>query len=74
MSATPGDLPETMAAWSVREPGPLENGPLELLRKPVPRPDAGELLVRVDVCGVCRTDLHVAEGDLPVRRSGVPTA
>lgn len=71
MSATPGDLPETMAAWSVREPGPLENGPLELLRKPVPRPDAGELLVRVDVCGVCRTDLHVAEGDLPVRRSGV---
>jgi propanol-preferring alcohol dehydrogenase len=65
------EAPETMAAWSVRAPGPLESGPLELLRKPVPRPGAGEILVRVDVCGVCRTDLHVTEGDLPTRRSGV---
>jgi alcohol dehydrogenase, propanol-preferring len=35
---------------------------------PAPTPDLGELLVRVRACGVCRTDLHVAEGDLPVRR------
>jgi propanol-preferring alcohol dehydrogenase len=37
----------------------------------VPEPAAGELLVRVRACGVCRTDLHVAEGDLPVHRPGV---
>lgn len=71
MSAVPGTLPETMSAWSVREPGPLQTGPLELLHKPVPQPGPGELLVRVDVCGVCRTDLHVTEGDLPIRHPGV---
>jgi propanol-preferring alcohol dehydrogenase len=37
----------------------------------VPEPGVGELLVHVRACGVCRTDLHVAEGDLPVRRPGV---
>lgn len=37
----------------------------------VPDPGPGELLVAVRACGVCRTDLHVAEGDLPVRRQGV---
>lgn len=38
---------------------------------PVPQPGAGELLVAVRACGVCRTDLHVAEGDLAVHRPGV---
>lgn len=71
MSTASDGLPETMAAWSVRLPGPLESDPLELQHKPVPRPGVGELLVRVDVCGVCRTDLHVTEGDLAIRRSGV---
>lgn len=37
----------------------------------IPRPAAGELLVAVRACGVCRTDLHVAEGDLPVHRPQV---
>jgi len=37
----------------------------------VPRPAAGEVLVRVTACGICRTDLHVVEGDLPVRKSPV---
>ncbi|QKV81780.1 zinc-binding alcohol dehydrogenase family protein [Amycolatopsis sp. Hca4] len=60
-----------MAAWRVSRPGPMATGPLEAVRAPVPRPAAGELLVRVLVCGVCRTDLHVAEGDLPVHRPGV---
>jgi propanol-preferring alcohol dehydrogenase len=49
----------------------MASGPVEWSRVPVPRPSAGELLVRVLVCGVCRTDLHVAEGDLPVHRPGV---
>ena len=65
------NLPTTMTAWRVARPGPMASGPLDRVRVPVPRPAAGELLVRVLVCGVCRTDLHVAEGDLPVHRPGV---
>ncbi|QWA26042.1 zinc-binding alcohol dehydrogenase family protein [Streptomyces osmaniensis] len=60
-----------MRAWSVLEPGPVGAGPLRLVEKPVPVPGADELLVRVRTCGVCRTDLHVTEGDLPVHRHGV---
>ncbi len=64
------DLPATMTAWRVTRPGPMASRPLDRARGPVPRPAAGEMLVRVLVCGVCRTDLHVAEGDLPVHRPG----
>ncbi|WBO68606.1 zinc-binding alcohol dehydrogenase family protein [Streptomyces camelliae] len=60
-----------MRAWVVARPGPVENGPLRLVERPVPVPGSGDLLVRVRACGVCRTDLHVTEGDLPVRRAGV---
>ncbi|MFF8176409.1 zinc-binding alcohol dehydrogenase family protein [Streptomyces chartreusis] len=60
-----------MRAWSVLEPGPVGAGPLRLVEKPVPVPGDDELLVRVRTCGVCRTDLHVTEGDLPVHRPGV---
>ncbi|MGV9234014.1 zinc-binding alcohol dehydrogenase family protein [Streptomyces nigra] len=60
-----------MRAWSVTGPGPLDGGPLRLTSRPVPVPADDELLVRVRACGVCRTDLHVTEGDLPVRRPGV---
>ncbi|MEP9394158.1 MULTISPECIES: zinc-binding alcohol dehydrogenase family protein [Gordonia] len=60
-----------MRAWAVNRPGPIESGPLDLIERPVPEPGTGELLVRVRVCGVCRTDLHVSEGDLPVHRAGV---
>jgi propanol-preferring alcohol dehydrogenase len=42
--------------------------PLRLADVPVPSPAPGELLVRVLACGVCRTDLHVVDGDLPVHR------
>lgn len=61
----------TMRAWTVGRPGPIASGPLVLGERPVPEPRQGELLVRVHACGVCRTDLHVAEGDLPVHRSQV---
>lgn len=61
----------TMRAWRVRRPGPMRTGPLEQVTAPVPRPEPSELLVAVRACGVCRTDLHVAEGDLPVHRIGV---
>ncbi|QMV21757.1 zinc-binding alcohol dehydrogenase family protein [Streptomyces sp. SCUT-3] len=59
-------IPATMRAWTVRTPGRLE--PAEL---PVPEPAADELLVRVRVCGVCRTDLHVRDGDLAPHRTPV---
>jgi propanol-preferring alcohol dehydrogenase len=61
----------TMTAWRVRRPGPIATHPLERGTADVPRPAPGELLVAVRACGVCRTDLHVAEGDLPVHRAGV---
>lgn len=64
-------MTERMWGWRVREPGPIGGRPLAWERLPVPVPGPGELLVRVRVCGVCRTDLHVAEGDLPVHAPGV---
>jgi propanol-preferring alcohol dehydrogenase len=57
-----------MRAWRVERPGPVTSGPMRLREVPAPSPAPGELLVRVRACGVCRTDLHVAEGDLEVRR------
>lgn len=61
-----------MRAWRVRRPGPVRDRPLQLDENtPVPEPSTGELLVAVRACGVCRTDLHVAEGDLAVHRPGV---
>ncbi|HEX2297167.1 MAG TPA: zinc-binding alcohol dehydrogenase family protein [Pseudonocardiaceae bacterium] len=58
-------------AWRVSQPAPVGSHPLRRMAEPVPVPAPGELLVRVLACGVCRTDLHVAEGDLPVHRAGV---
>jgi len=47
--------------------------PLERVERPLPTPKAGELLVRVEACAVCRTDLHVIDGELPdVKRPIVP--
>lgn len=65
-----------MRAWAVEQPGsasasPAGSGPLQLVERDRPTPGPGEALVRVAVCGVCRTDLHLAEGDLPPRRRGV---
>jgi propanol-preferring alcohol dehydrogenase len=45
--------------------------PLRLVTRPVPEPGPGEVLVEVVACGVCRTDLHVVDGELPPRRSPV---
>ncbi|MFE6740378.1 zinc-dependent alcohol dehydrogenase family protein [Streptomyces tubercidicus] len=65
--------PGTLAAWAVRHPGPIASGPLASVRRPVPEPGPDDLLLRVEACGVCRTDLHLAEGDLsPHRPSTVP--
>ncbi|MGA0532666.1 zinc-dependent alcohol dehydrogenase family protein [Hansschlegelia sp. KR7-227] len=58
-----------MKAMVLRAPG----GRLELERRAVPVAGAGEVVVRVEACGVCRTDLHVVDGDLPdLKRPIVP--
>ena len=65
--ATGGDM---MSAWAVERPGPLAQRPLRLGERAVPAPGLGEVLVEVTACGVCRTDLHLATGDLAARRAG----
>ncbi|MGO9384624.1 MAG: zinc-binding alcohol dehydrogenase family protein [Mycobacterium sp.] len=67
----PAATTTTMRAWRVRRPGPMDTAPLEQVTSEVPRPEPSELLVAVRACGVCRTDLHVTEGDLPVHRERV---
>lgn len=63
----------TMAAWVVDRPGPVDTGPLRLVERPIPVPGPGQVRVRVKTCGICRTDLHLAEGDLaPHRPQCVP--
>ena len=57
-----------MQAWVVQRPGPIETGPLRAVERDVPEPGPAEVRVRVRACGVCRTDLHLAEGDLAPRR------
>lgn len=61
-------IPEVMRAW--RTDGDGHRG-LRLEEVPVPVPGPDEALVRVRACGVCRTDLHVSDGDLPRHRSPV---
>jgi propanol-preferring alcohol dehydrogenase len=58
-----------MKACFLRTPGTVESHPLQFAEFPRPEPGSGEILVRVDVCGVCRTDLHVIEGELAPRKS-----
>lgn len=60
-----------MRAWKVDAPRAIADAPLRLEDVPEPEPGPGEILVEVRTCGVCRTDLHVVEGDLPVRREHV---
>jgi propanol-preferring alcohol dehydrogenase len=60
-----------MTGWVVHQPGPIATGPLVARELPVPAVAAMDVLVRVSVCAVCRTDLHLAEGDLPPKRPDV---
>jgi alcohol dehydrogenase, propanol-preferring len=58
-------------AWVVDRPAPAADGPLRRVERVLPRPGPGQVRLRVTCCGVCRTDLHLAEGDLPPRRPQV---
>jgi propanol-preferring alcohol dehydrogenase len=54
-----------MKAQILYHPAPVEETPLALVDLPCPVPEAGELLIAIHTCGVCHTDLHVVEGELP---------
>lgn len=60
-----------MRALVLREQKPVEEGPFFFEEVPIPQPGPGQILLRVLACGVCHTDLHIAEGDLPLRKSPV---
>lgn len=62
-----------MRAMLLRAPGPVEHAPLEAVELPEPAPGPAEVRLRVSACGVCHTDLHEVEGELPLpRRPVVP--
>ena len=60
-----------MRAWVVEACGPIDGRPLARVERPEPEPGPGQVRVRIICCGVCRTDLHLAECDLPPKRQGV---
>jgi propanol-preferring alcohol dehydrogenase len=60
-----------MKACLLRSVAPVETNPLDYTDVPDLQPQADQVLVRVMSCGVCRTDLHVIEGELPLRKSPV---
>lgn len=60
-----------MKACTLTAPAPVDTRPLVYTDVDVPRPAADEVLIEVHACGMCRTDLHVVEGELAVRREHV---
>src|SRR4030088_2171533 len=60
-----------MKACLLNAPAPVESNPLTFTGTETPQPAADEILIRVRACGICRTDLHVVEGELPVKRTPV---
>lgn len=63
MSSSPPRLPRRYRAMALTRPGDATLHPIE---RDLALPGPGELLLRVHVCGVCRTDLHVVDGELPL--------
>lgn len=56
-----------MKAWVLEKTGPVtDHGPLRLEEVPDPSPEEGEILLRVSACGLCRTDIHIAQGEIEV--------
>src|SRR5262245_51751947 len=61
----------SMRAMMLEQHAPAEKDPLRLVEIPLPEPGTGEVRIRIQACGLCRTDLHIAEGDLKLRKSPV---
>ena len=60
-----------MKAMMLNNPQPIENRPLALVELKVPEPDSHEILIENVVCGICHTDLHIVEGELPLKKRPV---
>ncbi|MER3430384.1 MAG: hypothetical protein C4324_04945 [Blastocatellia bacterium] len=60
-----------MKAWRIYHQAPATERPMRLQEIPRPQPLRNEVLIRITACGVCRTDLHIVEGDLPLRKTPV---
>jgi alcohol dehydrogenase, propanol-preferring len=58
-------------AWQISEQGRAADRLIRPVELPTPEPGPGEVRIRVEACGVCRTDLHITEGDLELHRSPV---
>lgn len=58
-----------MKARILEKQAKIEDKPLRLAELPSPRPKDDEIRIKIFACGVCRTDIHIAEGDLPLRKS-----
>jgi propanol-preferring alcohol dehydrogenase len=72
-AATDARIPASMRVWAADDPKPGGGIRVVEIERAVPDPGPHQLLVRVEACGVCRTDLHLTEGDLvPHRPRCVP--
>jgi propanol-preferring alcohol dehydrogenase len=60
-----------MKAMVLHEPRPIEENPLKLEEVPDPEPQQGQIRIKIKACGVCHTDLHIAEGELPPRKKSL---
>lgn len=60
-----------MKAWILDNQKNIEERPLKLTDIPKPQPNSHEIRVKVQACGICRTDIHIAEGDLPLKKSSL---
>ena len=60
-----------MKAMTLAHPAPVESSPLVATKVPIPEPKDDEVLIRVSACGMCRTDLHVTEGELKPKLANV---
>jgi len=58
-----------MKAWILENQSDIEKRPLRLAEAPQPQPGNREIRIKVQACGICRTDIHIAEGDLPLKKS-----
>ena len=61
-----------MNAMLLRNPGPIEKSPLKWTELPIPIPGGDEILIRINACGVCHTDLHTVEGEITGKLPVVP--
>jgi propanol-preferring alcohol dehydrogenase len=60
-----------MNAATLREQRPIADRPLTVAERDEPDESSGQVKVRVNACGVCRTDLHIVEGELPLKRNNL---